>query len=118
MTARQSCGAGFMPAESGVGDKPPTDTLRKPASPGLFSEPGAASGVCQSIPMKPTLFPVLCVLVLGATSCAHLTKKGYQEPPAAQPAIAADPSKPNSPANTSEAIETNDIVAQIAHWKL
>src|SRR4051812_30580058 len=76
------------------------------------------TGSVRSIPMKLTILSTLLALTLGTTGCGHVTKKNYQPPAAAEPAIAADPSKPNSPANTPEIIETNDIIAQITRWKL
>jgi hypothetical protein len=62
---------------------------------------------------------ILSFLFAGLTlaGCAHL-QKGYQDPPAAVPAVAADPTKPNSPANTSEAIARNDIITQVATRRL
>jgi hypothetical protein len=60
--------------------------------------------------MKTSFVPALLIAVT-CTGCAYLGKV-YQDPPAAEPAIAADPSKPNSPANTSEAIARNNVILQ------
>jgi hypothetical protein len=60
---------------------------------------------------------LLLLPVLALTACGHLTRN-YQPPAAANPSIAADPSKPNSPANTPDVIAANDIIAQIAYWRL
>lgn len=63
--------------------------------------------------------PLFSLTLAGLTlaGCAHFGKV-YQDPPAAEPSVAADPSKPNSPANTSEAIARNDVIAQMVKWRL
>src|SRR5687767_5665552 len=68
--------------------------------------------------MKTNLALSLLLLTgLTTTGCAHL-KGVFQDPPAANPSVAADPTKPNSPANTSEAIARNNLIAQVAKWRL
>lgn len=60
---------------------------------------------------------LLMLPALALAACTH-SPRSYQPPAAANPSIAADPSKPNSPANTPDVIAANDIIAQIAYWRL